>query len=238
MIGLIVAVNPHGVIGVGGSIPWHYTLDLKRFREVTLNSAIIMGRKTWESIGSKPLKDRHNFVVSTTLRPVDSMCVAKTLVAAVEGALHEPTTTKNVWLIGGKSIYEEALKMGVVQMMDVTHVPDTQFGQANDTTYFRPEAFAHRFVRDYSVVHPDPRLSVIRYHRIDTLDAQVILKRHHISTTCRGHKCFCGKDATHKLGEEITGDDPFPGRHNLTAYVCCEHFTEILGPATGCKVVK
>jgi hypothetical protein len=68
---------------------------------------------------------------------------------------------------------------------------------------------------------------------------------HFISATTEGETCtMCGLPATHKLGEQIPPDDPslentitFPmsARHNLTAYVCCFHFTAVLGPATGCR---
>ena len=51
-----------------------------------------------------------------------------------------------------------------------------------------------------------------------------------VSSTCKGEKCsVCGKNATNKLGEEIPYDDPNPNRHNLTAYVCREHFRMIVG---------
>lgn len=57
---------------------------------------------------------------------------------------------------------------------------------------------------------------------------------HFISAACRGESCvICGKPATHKLGEEIR----FP-RHNLTNYVCCVHFTLVVGPAAPCDQVK
>ncbi len=53
---------------------------------------------------------------------------------------------------------------------------------------------------------------------------------HFVSASCDGERCrVCGKPATHKLGEEILHDDPNPARHNLTAYVCCQHFREIVG---------
>lgn len=55
---------------------------------------------------------------------------------------------------------------------------------------------------------------------------------HFVSATCQGEKCrVCGAPAHHKVSEEIPGDDPGPARHNLTAYVCCAHFIEIMGPA-------
>jgi len=65
---------------------------------------------------------------------------------------------------------------------------------------------------------------------------------HFASASCEGKRCHCGKPASHKLEESIMHDDPsntwqpFPGRHPLTAYVCCEHFRAVLGPATGCPV--
>jgi hypothetical protein len=58
---------------------------------------------------------------------------------------------------------------------------------------------------------------------------------HFVSESCEGERCrVCRVPATHKLAEEIPHDDPWPVRHELTAYVCCRHFTEVLGPATGC----
>jgi hypothetical protein len=51
----------------------------------------------------------------------------------------------------------------------------------------------------------------------------------YIPGSCTGVKCFCGKDAKHKLEETIFDDDPHPFRHNLTSYVCCEHFQLIMG---------
>ncbi|RYE24843.1 MAG: hypothetical protein EOP51_06105 [Sphingobacteriales bacterium] len=53
-----------------------------------------------------------------------------------------------------------------------------------------------------------------------------------ISATCQGERCsMCGEPAAHKVGEEIAFDDPFPQRHNLTAYVCHAHFGQIMGRA-------
>ena len=50
-----------------------------------------------------------------------------------------------------------------------------------------------------------------------------------VSATCEGEVCFCGSPAVRKIGEEIPYDDPMPNRHNLTAYVCAEHFAMVLG---------
>lgn len=64
MRGMIYAVSPEGVIGVGGAIPWHHAGDLKRFKRTTMGSTVVMGRTTFESIG-KALPGRQNIVVTT-----------------------------------------------------------------------------------------------------------------------------------------------------------------------------
>src|SRR6185312_4247329 len=58
VIGMIYAVSPEGVIGVGNAIPWKYPGDLRRFKRLTLGSTVVMGRATFESMGKKPLKGR------------------------------------------------------------------------------------------------------------------------------------------------------------------------------------
>ncbi|WGM31453.1 hypothetical protein [Brevundimonas sp. NIBR11] len=57
-----------------------------------------------------------------------------------------------------------------------------------------------------------------------------------VSACCKGERCICGRPAIRKIGEEIMPDDPAPIRHNLTAYVCAEHFALLLGPAAARSV--
>jgi dihydrofolate reductase len=63
---LIAAIAEHGGIGINGALPWHIKADMKYFRELTEHHIVIMGRKTWESIGSKPLPNRLNVVVTSS----------------------------------------------------------------------------------------------------------------------------------------------------------------------------
>ena len=67
MLTLIVARARNGAIGKDGTLPWHIPEDLKFFKRETLGGAIIMGRRTWESLPFRPLKDRLNLVVTSTL---------------------------------------------------------------------------------------------------------------------------------------------------------------------------
>ena len=110
----IVAVSANHVIGVDGGLPWHYSEDLKRFKHLTLNGVVIMGRKTWESIGQRPLPKRRNIVVSR--KPVDNIECYTSVEAAIN-ACDEP-----IWIIGGAQIYLAAIPY--CDTLDITYVPD------------------------------------------------------------------------------------------------------------------
>ncbi|MGD8606122.1 MAG: dihydrofolate reductase [Myxococcales bacterium] len=105
-LALIVAVARNGVIGKNGALPWHVSEDLKHFKETTRGHAVIMGRKTHDSIG-RPLPSRRNIVVSTQPGAAFSGCeTAHTLEDAIALAR---TTDPCPFVIGGESLYEEAL---------------------------------------------------------------------------------------------------------------------------------
>lgn len=114
MKGIIVAVNPDGVIGYQGDIPWHYSEDLKRFKKLTLGKTIIMGRKTWESLLKKPLPERRNIVI--TSREIKNVECFKKIKEALKDI------DDDVWFIGGAGIYKEALEYA--DIIDMTVVPD------------------------------------------------------------------------------------------------------------------
>lgn len=71
MFSIIVAADINNGIGKNGKLPWNIPDDLRIFRTITTNSTVIMGRKTWESLPVKPLKNRHNIVISNTLDLLD-----------------------------------------------------------------------------------------------------------------------------------------------------------------------
>lgn len=116
MITMISAVSQNGVIGKDNKIPWHYPEDFKFFKKSTLNSIIIMGRKTFESIGNKPLPKRRNIVITSSKIPdVETFASLKNAIATVP--LNELG-----WLIGGASIYQEG--MNYADAIILTLVPD------------------------------------------------------------------------------------------------------------------
>lgn len=104
-IALIAAVARNGVIGADNRLPWRLPEDMRRFRALTLGHSVIMGRRTWESIG-KPLAGRQNIVVTRAERLVaPEVEVARSLDDAVARVrLPEPA-----FVIGGEALYREAL---------------------------------------------------------------------------------------------------------------------------------
>jgi dihydrofolate reductase len=104
MISLIAALASNGVIGRENKMPWHLPEDLKRFKALTTGHPIIMGRKTFESLG-KPLPGRTNIVVS---RASKGPGFVPSLEAAFEAALAAPGSDE-IFVIGGAQIYEAAL---------------------------------------------------------------------------------------------------------------------------------
>jgi dihydrofolate reductase len=116
MRGMIWAASPENVIGAGGTIPWRYPGDQRRFKRLTMGATIVMGRATFESIG-RALPGRRNVVV--TGRSIDVPGVE--CVRSLEEAL-ALAGDGDVWFIGGARIYAGA--MAHVDVIDVTYVPD------------------------------------------------------------------------------------------------------------------
>ena len=103
-LSLIVAVSKNGFIGKDGSLPWQISEDLKRFRKITSNAVVIMGKNTFLSIG-KPLPNRENIVVSTTLKSADGCEIVRSLEEAINSS-KENFPNKDIFLIGGYAIYQ------------------------------------------------------------------------------------------------------------------------------------
>lgn len=107
IISLIAAVAKNRVIGNRGQITWRLPADLKHFKMVTLGHPIIMGRRTYESIG-RPLPERTNIVVTRDPKYRASGCV---VVASLEDAFRAAGDAEEVFIIGGGEIYRQALPL-------------------------------------------------------------------------------------------------------------------------------
>jgi dihydrofolate reductase len=117
-ISILVAVAENGVIGRGGKLPWHLEGDLKRFKQLTMGHTIVMGRKTWESIG-RALPGRRNVVISRQEGyQADGAEVAGNLDMALRVA--EISGDEEAFVIGGAEIYR--LAMSRAERLYVTRV--------------------------------------------------------------------------------------------------------------------
>lgn len=130
---IAVAAARNGAIGRDGDLPWKLSTDLKRFKQVTLGKPMVMGRKTFESIGSRPLPGRPHVIVTSNpdFRP-EGVDVAPSLGAAIERArtLASETGVDEIIIAGGGEIYRQALPLADV--LHVTHVE----AEVDGDTYF------------------------------------------------------------------------------------------------------
>lgn len=117
MISMIFAMDKNNLIGKGNSLPWHYSLDLKYFKETTLNHTVIMGENTFYSLG-KPLPNRKNVVA--TLNPdfkADGVTVIHDLIKFLKENID---TEEELFVIGGAQIYK--LSMPYAKRLYITHI--------------------------------------------------------------------------------------------------------------------
>jgi len=114
---VIAAMSINRVIGNKGKIPWHISDDFKRFKEVTSGHPVLMGRKTFESLPIKPLPNRENIVITSNK---DYSFQGVVVRHSLEDALDYCKGKEKVFIIGGASIYKQALDMDIVDVLDIT----------------------------------------------------------------------------------------------------------------------
>ena len=152
----IVAVSKNNAIGKKGKLPWHYSADMKFFRETTTGHAVVMGRKTWLSLG-KPLKNRLNIVLSrdSNIEPQESLVVLRDVDSVL--SLSQSLTT-DLFVIGGAQIYNEFLTH--IERWHVTEVPLT----VEVADAFMPDNYLSGFKRS-GTKKLDDELRVVTYEK-------------------------------------------------------------------------
>ena len=154
MISLIVAAATNNVIGVNGKLPWHLSDDLRRFKAITMGKPLVMGRKTYESIG-RPLPGRQNIVITTQADFVADGC---DVVASSAAAITAAGNAAEIMIIGGGQIY--ALFLPQADRIYLTRVcvevkGDAYFPTLDDSIWIetaRDEAVANE-ANDFDVSH-------------------------------------------------------------------------------------
>lgn len=129
MVSIIVAIAANGVIGDKNSLLWHIKEDMRFFRQKTTSHPVIMGRKTYDSLG-RPLPNRTNVVISRTLNHIEGC----TVVHSLEEAIALFPSEEEIFIIGGAQIYAQALD--VADRMYITRIEhsyegDTSFPEWN-----------------------------------------------------------------------------------------------------------
>lgn len=160
MITLIAAVARNGVIGSANALPWHLPEDLKHFRQLTTGHAVVMGRKTWESLPAKfrPLPGRLNIVVT---RNAGYVAPGATVVTSLEAAHKVGAGGTALFVIGGAELYAHALPLA--QRLELTEI-DAEF--AGDAYFPAVDRSQWREVaRETGVGADGLRYAFVRYER-------------------------------------------------------------------------
>jgi dihydrofolate reductase len=142
---IIVAMTESRLIGLNGAIPWQIPEELRLFRDLTIGHTLIMGRRTFQSIG-RPLPGRRNIVVSRSLPPTPGVDICSDLETAL--VLAEQTGETKIFFIGGAEIYAAALPLA-----DILHISWIR-GEHEGDTWFPPFSEAEWAVdreRDYGL---------------------------------------------------------------------------------------
>ena len=152
----IAAVGQNNAIGKGGKLPWHYSADMKFFRETTTGHAVVMGRKTWLTLG-KPLKNRLNIVLTrdSSIEPQESLIVLNDVDSVMS---FSKSLTTDLFVIGGAQIYREFLPF--LERWLITEVPLKVRG----ADAFMPEGYLDGFEVS-STKKLDDELKVVTYDR-------------------------------------------------------------------------
>ena len=159
-IELIVARGKNGVIGMQGTMPWHLPEDLKHFKETTMGCPVLMGRKTWESIG-RALPGRTNVVLT---REPNYVAPGALVANSLEEALKCVESAPKVFIIGGAHLYKTVLDKDLIRTAWVTQIDASPQGDA-----FFPDLPESLWTRKILKVLPKnetrPALCFCRYDR-------------------------------------------------------------------------
>lgn len=140
-LSVIVAADKRGAIGLRGAMLWHIGPDLKRFKAITSGNAVVMGRKTWESLPKRPLPDRLNIVVT---RQNGYEAEGARTAASLAEALGIAASCDEIFVIGGGEIYACALPLAtrlyLTRIMAEAPEADTFFPAINDEEWTLTES--------------------------------------------------------------------------------------------------
>jgi len=142
IIALISAMSRNRVIGMNNALPWRLPADLKHFKQITLGKPVLMGRKTYESIG-KPLPGRTNIIIS---RGSDYQVPGCIVAHSIDAALAAAAGNDEVMVIGGAALYEQMLPRAdrlYLTLIDEDFKGDAWFPEINRAQWQEQERVDH-----------------------------------------------------------------------------------------------
>jgi dihydrofolate reductase len=159
IISLIAAMSEERVIGHDGKLPWNIPTDLARFKSITMGHALLMGRKTFESIG-RPLPGRKNIVLSRSLAEIEGCLVARSLTEAISAGGGDD----EIFVCGGEKLFQEALPFCQRIYLTVVHGSyqgDVHFPQI-------PDSFLE--LQREELTATTPPLSFLVFERVEPIE--------------------------------------------------------------------
>lgn len=166
MFNIIVAIDKNGGIGKNNTLPWKLSKDLRYFSKLTKGhgnnaNAIIMGRKTFESIGT-PLSDRINIVITKFPKYTKNIKYFNSINDAINFCKN--SDIDNVWIIGGSSIYTQFFERKIINNVYITHI-DASY---NCDTFINWSKYSHDFklIDEFVTYENDVKL-IFRHHSMD-----------------------------------------------------------------------
>lgn len=116
-VSLIAAIGKNRELGKDNRLLWHIKEDLQRFRDITRGHTVIMGRKTWESLPTRPLPNRFNIVIT---RDIKFKAEGAVVCGSIEQAIEKAGSNDEIFIIGGGQIYKEAMEKGLADKLYLT----------------------------------------------------------------------------------------------------------------------
>lgn len=158
IISLIAAMSEERVIGREGMLPWHIPADLARFKSVTMGHPVVMGSRTFDSIG-RPLPGRRTIVLTRTRKEIEGCQVARSLQEAITAAEGD----EEIFIIGGGEVFEEALPLCQRIYLTIVH------GSYQGDVFFPP--IPEGFVEFHREERPelDPPLTFLVFEKVDRI---------------------------------------------------------------------
>lgn len=174
-LSLIVARSLDDVIGIGNRLPWHYPAELQQFKAITTDKVIAMGRKTWDSLPTRPLPDRVNIIVTDNPQNIARPTAVKghpVVCSSIDEAIKyaESIGAPELVFIGGASIYN-----AVVDRVDEVHLTEINMCVSELVEHPETVLFQHHF----STCDPDNGWT-IKYQskQVDSMDRELYKYSH------------------------------------------------------------